>query len=185
MKQTLGRIIILGMAAVTFTACSSTSAAPLLVSTANPSSSGAAAAEANAPDPQCTPLPDSSPSPVESAFTLSGACSFTDHTAAQCVVRPGDYYIYIHHDLPDDGQFVLTVNVESYSSPGSYKNGQVYLQITRHNLFYYWSTNTATVTILDGQAAAAVSKTTLAAQAGTPASGTIEASGRVACPAVS
>jgi hypothetical protein len=136
-------------------------------------------------DPKCTPLPDSTSATVQSALELSGQCHFTDHAAAKCVERPGDYYVYVHHDLADEGEYVLTVNVEGYNAPGSYKAGQVNLQITRHGLFYYWSTNSASVTIAEGAKQATVASARLAAQPGTPAQGTIQVSGLAACPELS
>jgi hypothetical protein len=180
--RSAGRLVFICAAVVALTACSSGSAAsPLLVSSANPHTS----ADPSAPDPKCTPFADSSPAPVQSDLTLTGSCHFTDHTAAKCVVRPGDYYVYIHHDLPDDGQYVLTMNVENYNNAGAYKNAQVYLQITRHGLFYYWSTSIGAVTIATGATSASISSATLAAEPGTPARGSVRVSGDIACPGVS
>jgi hypothetical protein len=182
--HTAGRLIFVCAAMAALNACGGTSGAPLLVSTAPPLGTEDSPPAA-APNPQCLPLADPSPSSVRSDLAVTGSCHFTDHSAAKCVQRPGDYYVYIRHDLPADGQYVLTINVEGYKGAGTYKGGQVNVQITRSGLFYYWSTFSAAVTIMDSLTTADVSKAALAAQAGTPARGTVNVSGHVSCPDIS
>jgi hypothetical protein len=77
------------------------------------------------------------------------------------------------------------VNVEGYNGPGPYKAGQINIQITRHGLFYYWSTASAKVTVADGSKRAMIESIDLAAQPGTPARGSIRVGGVAACPALS
>jgi hypothetical protein len=173
------------VAAAALSACGGgDKATSLLVTTPHPHAKASPSAVA-AGDPKCTPLPETASATVQSSLELIGPCHFTDHAAAKCVERPGDYYVYVHHDLADDGEYVLTVNVEGYTAPGDYKAGQVNVQITRHGQFYYWSTNAAKVTIAGGAKQATVQLTDLSAQPGTPAQGTIRVSGNVACPELS
>jgi hypothetical protein len=135
-------------------------------------------------NPHCTP-DTASGGGVTSRFRLSGPCDFTESAPARCVKRTDDYYVYVHQDLPDDGRFILTVNVESYKRPGVFQHGaQIYIEVTRHGTFYYWNVNSVTVTVKPGETELVVDKVEVPAQAGTPAHGTITVEGTLRCPSV-
>lgn len=178
------RLVMTCLVAATLAACGGGQSTKLLVDSGGGASQAPGALAAA--DPQCRPLADSHSETVHSTLTFSGPCHFTESGAAKCVKRPGDFYVYLSHDLPSNGRFILTVNAEGYTGSGRYnKQTEIYLEISRGGDFYYWSVRHATVVIRESSAPQVdIENSKLPAQAGTPASGTELVDGTVACPAL-
>jgi hypothetical protein len=184
------RVLIGCFSLMTMVSCSSGGGGStnLLVVTADPNAHSVAALAGGAADPQCSPLPGQAKPKVSSHMTFEGPCHFTEESAARCVKRPDDFYVYLSHNLPGDGRFILTLNVETYKGPGSYglKEGnggaEVYLEVTRNGQFYYWTVRHASVSVDETPPHVDLVAAHLPAQAGTPARGIETVAGTVACP---
>jgi len=164
----------------------------LLVSSADPSAHAVTGGNSAAADPRCTPsVPPASTEPLLSSMTIQGPCHLTETGNARCVKRPDDFYVYLSRDLPGDGRFILTVNVEGYHGSAKYGNGvgngaEIYIEVTRNGQFYYWTVRHAAVAVDESSPPHVDLETAhLPAQAGTPARGTETISGTVGCPNVS
>jgi len=166
--------------------CAGRSSTKLLVVTPDAAHPGMAS-NVKAADPQCRSEGPGVQSTVQSSLVLTGPCSSTEKGLARCVKRIDDFYVYLAHDLPGQGRFILTVNVENYHGPGTYSTGgaELYLEVTRNGQFSYWSVRHAPVYVDESTPPHVhIDKALLAAQAGTPATGTEKLSGTVTCPSL-
>jgi hypothetical protein len=148
----------------------------------------------------CEVVPEAEKAGSFSDLTASGTCSFRYVGPAECRGKADDYYAIIERRLVGGYKLELYINVEYYTGPGTYDGKVEILALVRRGLsLYRWSIQHATATLglgegglstvdKDAKQAQATTPTVvqlppveLAAEPGTPTSGTITLSGTLGC----
>lgn len=181
--------ISMAAASVTMAACGSegsTAPAHLLGATATPVPRVTSLAQLNqglaTPGPlACNPTIAQVGNP-KSHLVFSGPCTFTEVAGVSCVRKIDDFYVYIRHELPDNGSLVININVEKYKGPGDYTNAtQVNMEVARGINLYPWAQLTTSSTVDEDGRHVHLQATDVPPQAGSSALETEHVEGDVYC----
>jgi hypothetical protein len=113
---------------------------------------------------------------------FNGPCSFTETARVKCVQITDDYYAFITRRLPQGATLDVTINVEFYTHPDTYRGlVQVYLGVVKGTQLYSWGNRQATATVEPGAHRLTLAFTRAGPWAGTLAADMETISGTLVC----
>jgi hypothetical protein len=135
------------------------------------------------PAGQCTAAAaETPPTGPSSDLTLSGACQVQELDLVSCTIAVDDFYAVIHRPLTNGRTLYMTLNVETYSHPGSFRNAQLYFEVQGGGVLARWTNLTVAATVAKG-GFVTLPGATATAEVGTGAPGPINVSGTMQCAA--
>jgi hypothetical protein len=132
---------------------------------------------------QCASAGPETPSGTTTAsLEISGACAVQEIDPVSCTIAVDDFYAVIHRTLTDGRTLYLTLNVETYRGPGSFRNAQLYLEVEGGGVLARW-TNLEVAATVTAAGFVTLPGATVAPEVGTGAPGSITVSGTMQCAA--
>jgi hypothetical protein len=135
------------------------------------------------PTGQCVQASADTPSGTKAGnLTISGGCSVQVLDTVSCTIAVDDFYAVMHRPLAGGRTLYMTLNVETYRKPGSFKNAQLYFEVQGGGVLARWTNLQVAATVAAG-GLVTLPGATANAEVGTGAPAPITVSGTMQCAA--